>query len=90
MLIFNDRNIEYLETMRVCDVIEKSNVQDLFYPKNVIDTLKELLSVLWKPDYWNIMPLYDKRVSLSTNIGDGDFCHTIIINSDGSMKFDHQ
>lgn len=90
MLIFNDRNIEYLETMRVCDVIEKSTITDRYFSEKTIKTLRSLLSILWKPDYWNMTPLHNKTVSLILNIGDDDVYRSLIINEDGSMYFNNQ
>ena len=85
MLSFNDRNINYLESMRVCDVVDNSTIEDQYYSNNVITTLWRLLDSVYSPaDHWRICPLHNKCVRITCELNS----HAVLIREDGSMVFE--
>lgn len=77
-----DRNIDYISSIRVCDVIESSSIKTNYYNDTQIKTLRNLQYFI-NVDEYDIVLGCDKTIRLES-IRDRGFRH-ITINTNGSL-----
>ncbi len=83
MLKLNTANINYLKTMRLCDVIDGSKDESLYYNEKTIKALSSFSNLIGFSRYgdWSMTPNHDKTVTLTN---DRFF---VIVDEKGFIRF---
>ena len=76
---FNTNNIEYVETLRLSDVIESTSDNSKYYTDEQVKTLA-ILYKLVNPQYFELIPRVDRTIKLETIV---DTYIQLVISPDG-------
>lgn len=79
---FNVNNIEYVKTLRLCDVVESLNDLNRYYTDEQIATIEALYKLV-NPQHFEMFPLVDRTIKLETTV---DTYIQLVIKPNGFIK----